>query len=104
MRRLYHCDDPLVSQALAVRQSRRALRQPAFLRALGAAIQSRREELSLTIVQVASRSATPPAALARVEEGKRNLTLLELATIADALEISLPELLSRAERRLARRR
>lgn len=86
-----------------MRQSRRALRQPAFLRALGAAIQSRREQLSLTIVQVAVRSGTTPAALARVEGGERNLTLLQLAAIADALEISLPQLLSHAERRLARR-
>jgi transcriptional regulator with XRE-family HTH domain len=87
-----------------MRQSRRALRQPAFLRALGLAIQSRREQLSLTIVQVASLSGTTPAALARVEAGGRNLTLLQLATIAGALEISLPELLSRAERRLHRPR
>ena len=86
-----------------MRQSRRALRQPAFLRALGAAIQSRRERLSLTIVQVAARSGTTPAALAAVETGRRNLTLLQLAAIADALEISLPVLLSRAERRLAQR-
>lgn len=87
-----------------MRQSRRALRRPQFLRALGAAIQSRREQLSLTIVQVAARSAISPAALAAAEGGRRNLTLLQLAAIADALEISLPELLSRAEWRLARRR
>ena len=87
-----------------MRQSRRALRQPAFLRALGAALQSRREQLSLTIVQVAGRSGMTPAVLARVEGGGRNLTLLQLAAIADALEISLPELLGRAEQRLHRQR
>jgi transcriptional regulator with XRE-family HTH domain len=81
-----------------MRQSRSALRQAAFLRALGAAIQSRREQLRLTIVQVAGRLGTSSSAVIRLETGARNLTLLQLEAIAGALEVPLATLLSLAER------
>jgi transcriptional regulator with XRE-family HTH domain len=81
-----------------MRQSRSALRQAAFLRAVGAAIRFHREQLNLTIVQVAGRLGTPAAAVVRLEKGGRNLTLLQLEAIAGALEVPLATLLSLAER------
>jgi transcriptional regulator with XRE-family HTH domain len=80
-----------------MRQSRSALRQAALLRAVGAAIRFRREQLNLTIVQVAGRLGTSPSAVARLERGARNLTLLQLEAIAGALELPLAALLGRAE-------
>ncbi|HWG31188.1 MAG TPA: helix-turn-helix transcriptional regulator [Steroidobacteraceae bacterium] len=87
-----------------MRQSRSALRQAVFLRAVGAAIRFRREQLNLTIVQVAGRLGTSSAAVARLERGARNLTLLQLEAIAGALEVPLATLLSFAERRAGDRR
>lgn len=81
-----------------MRPNRSALRQEAFLRALGAAIRFRREQLHLTIVQVAGRLGMSAAAVARLERGARDLTLLELEAIAGALEVPLATLLSLAER------
>ena len=81
-----------------MRQSRSALRQAAFLRAMGAAIRFRREQLNLTIVQVAGRLGISPSAVVRLERGARNLTLLQLEVIAGALEVPLAALLSLAER------
>ncbi len=80
-----------------MRRSRSALRQAAYLRAIGAAIRSRREQLHLTIVQMAGRLGTSPSAVVRLERGARNLTLLELEAIAGALEVPLATLLSLGE-------
>lgn len=87
-----------------MRQSRSALRQASFLRAVGAAIRIRREQLHLTIVQVAGRLGTSAAAVVRLEKGARNLTLLQLEAIAGALEVPLATLLSLAERLRGRAR
>jgi transcriptional regulator with XRE-family HTH domain len=81
-----------------MRQSRSALRQAAFLRALGAAIRFRREQLNLTIVQAAGRLGMSSSAVARLERGARNLTLLQLEAIAGALELPLATLLGLAVR------
>jgi transcriptional regulator with XRE-family HTH domain len=86
-----------------MRQARRGLRPSPFLRALGATIRFRREQLHLTIVQVAQRAGTTPQALAGVERGSSNLSLLQLQALAGALEIPLPQLLSLAEQHLVQR-
>ena len=81
-----------------MRPRRSALRQAAFLRALGGAIRLRREQLNLTIVQVAGRLGTSSSAVVRLERGAHNVTLLRLEAIAGALEVPLARLLSLAER------
>ena len=85
-----------------MRQNRKALKGTAFLRALGAAVQARRKRLKLTTIQLAERLGESPTTLGHLESGKRNLTVLRLAAIAGALEMSLPQLLRLAERRLSR--
>ena len=81
-----------------MRQSRSALRQAAFLRAMGAAIRFRREQLNLTIVQVAGRLGTSSSVVVRLERGAHNMTVLRLEAIAGALEVPLATLLRLAER------
>ncbi|HXR94047.1 MAG TPA: helix-turn-helix transcriptional regulator [Steroidobacteraceae bacterium] len=81
-----------------MRPRRSALRQAVFLRALGAAIRFRREQLNLTIVQVAYRLGTSSSAVVRLERGAHNMTVLRLEAIAGALEVPLATLLSLAER------
>jgi transcriptional regulator with XRE-family HTH domain len=83
-----------------MRQNRRASRQSAFLLALGAAVRVRRASLKLTVGQLAARLGESPAAVKRLESGSRNVSVLQLAAIARALQLSLGRLLRLVERRV----
>jgi transcriptional regulator with XRE-family HTH domain len=75
-----------------------------FLRALGAAVRTARVRRALTEAHLAERSGLSGQALKRFEVGRYNPTVLQLQAIAEALGLSLPELLKRAERRMTRQR
>ena len=68
-----------------------------YLIYLGKAIAKLREEADLRQVELAAASDLQRTYIAEVEMGKRNLSLKSLVKIADALEVSLSELLQKAE-------
>ncbi len=64
---------------------------------LGAAIKARRHELGLTQGQMAVRSGLNQRWMSNVETGKRNLSYSSLCRLVSALDLSLSELIARAE-------
>ena len=70
----------------------------AFVRALGAAVRARRLRLKQTCADLARRSGLSEAAIVQVEAGDPGLDLLQLVSIAEALEIPARTLLQRAEK------
>lgn len=73
--------------------------RPAFQRALGRAVQQRREELGLTQEQLANEAGLHQRWISNVECGWRNPSLLSLRKLAQALvDLSASELLAQAER------
>jgi len=87
-----------------MRQNRKALKGTAFLRALGEVVRARRKRLGLTTIQLAERVGDSPNTVMHLEAGTRNVTILRLAAIAGALDMSLPRLLKLAEHRVSRAR
>jgi len=63
-------------------------------RHLGRNVRALRERRNLTQQQLSKRSGVPRATLANVESGGANPTLSVLARVADALEVSLEELVA----------
>lgn len=63
-------------------------------RHLGRNVRGLRERRSLTQQQLSKRSGVPRATLANVESGGANPTLSVLVRVADALEVSLEELVA----------
>lgn len=63
-----------------------------FLRDLGRRIRARREELKLTQQQLADRSGLHRTFIGAVERGERNLSLLNLRTLAKSLRMRIVEL------------
>lgn len=72
--------------------------RPAFQRALGRAVKERRRKLGLTQEQLANDSDLHQRWISNVEQGWRNPSLLSLRRLAEALGISVSELLAAAER------
>ena len=70
---------------------------PAFQRALGLAVKSRRAELDLTQEQLANDTDLHQRWISNVETGKRNPSYASLRRLAAGLELSASELLARAE-------
>jgi len=68
----------------------------AILKRFGDVIRRRRIELNLTQEQFSIRAGLHRTYVSNVERGERNLTLLTAMRIAQGLEISLLELLTRA--------
>lgn len=64
---------------------------------IGEAIRSCRSERGLSQEALADCSYIDRSHLGRIERGERNLTMLNLMKIAQALEVSASELLARAE-------
>ncbi len=64
--------------------------------ALGRAMQGRRDELSLTQAQVAERVGCPRATYAKYESGDSVPSMERIAAIADALDLSISELVQLA--------
>jgi transcriptional regulator with XRE-family HTH domain len=63
----------------------------------GFAVRSRREELSLTQEALADRARIHRTYLSDVERGTRNVSLVNVELLAQALEMSLSELFRRVE-------
>ena len=63
-----------------------------FLRAVGLRLRERRAALGLTQAQLAEKCRLHRTFIGSVERGERNLSLLNLRTIAQALRLPLDEL------------
>ncbi|ACT06358.1 MULTISPECIES: helix-turn-helix domain-containing protein [Dickeya] len=64
---------------------------------LGQTIRQRRELLGLSQENLASATGIDRSHMGRIERGERNVTLLNLLRIADALEWSLEQLFAAAK-------
>ncbi len=65
----------------------------------GDAVRARREELSLTQEELASKAKIHRTYLSDVERGGRNLSLINIERLAEALSLALSELFKRVEQR-----
>jgi transcriptional regulator with XRE-family HTH domain len=66
-----------------------------LLVALGQRIRTLRKQHGWTQVEMAERFGIDRSFIAEVETGKRNISILNLATVADGFKISLSRLLSK---------
>ncbi|WP_338084913.1 helix-turn-helix transcriptional regulator [Dickeya fangzhongdai] len=64
---------------------------------MGQTIRQRREFLGLSQENLASATGIDRSHMGRIERGERNVTLLNLLRIADALEWSLEQLFAAAK-------
>ena len=71
-----------------------SIRNEIFLTQLGKRIKQLREERRLTLLDLAVRMDNHAEQLYRIEHGKRNCSICTLQKIAEALEVSLPELVT----------
>lgn len=62
-----------------------------------------RQAAELTQVQLAERLGQSQSFVSKVEKGERRLDVIQLRTICQALNTSLPEFVARLEERLTRR-
>ena len=60
-----------------------------------------RKAAKVTQIELASRLGTTQSFVTKCERGDRRLDLIQMRTICDALEITLPEFVRRLEERLA---
>jgi transcriptional regulator with XRE-family HTH domain len=74
--------------------------KPHFIRALGAAVRARRLVLRLTEDRLARRMGVSEKIVRQIEAGRHNVTVLLLQILARALELSIADLLRRAQKRL----
>lgn len=63
---------------------------------LGAAIKARREQIGLTQERLAHDAEIERAHMSKIERGRRNVTILNLLRIADALGCPASEILAAA--------
>jgi transcriptional regulator with XRE-family HTH domain len=73
------------------------LQEQAFLRAIGDRIRLRREQQNLTQAQLGERCELHRTFIGSVERGERNVAVLNLKKIADALRVSLQDLFADSE-------
>jgi transcriptional regulator with XRE-family HTH domain len=66
-----------------------------LLKVLGKRIATLRKRRGWTQIEMAERVGIDRSFIAEVETGKRNITILNLATIADGFGLSLSRLLSK---------
>jgi transcriptional regulator with XRE-family HTH domain len=64
------------------------------LRAVGLRIRKRREDMNLTQAQLGERCELDRTFIGSVERGERNVAILNLRKIAQALRVPLPDLLA----------
>ena len=69
--------------------------QPDLLARLGIRIRILRRRLEWTQAELAERAGIDRSFLADVERGKRNISILNLALIAESLGVTLAQLFSR---------
>ena len=75
------------------RRSKRDIRER-----FGFAVKDRREELGMTQEDCAEKAGIHRTYLSDVERGSRNLSLLNIERLAEALSLSLTELFQRIEK------
>ena len=68
------------------------LDEQAFLRELGGRIRQRREQQNLTQAELGDRCGLHRTFIGSVERGERNVSVLNLRTIAQTLRVTLAEL------------
>lgn len=66
------------------------------LKALGAAVRSARKALQMSQEALADSAGIDRSHMGKIERGERNVTLLNLLRIADALSVKPSAILSRA--------
>jgi transcriptional regulator with XRE-family HTH domain len=69
--------------------------RPDIRERFGDAVRSRREELGLTQEELAEKAGIHRTYLSDVERGTRNVSLVNVERLAEALSLSLPELFER---------
>lgn len=69
---------------------------------LQALLKQIRQEAGLTQVELAARLHTSQAVISNYERGEKMLDLLELCQVLDAIELPLPDFISKFERALGR--
>jgi len=67
--------------------------QKEILHTIGRRLKARREELGMTQAELSYKCDTDPSYIRKVESGKVNISIGNLAEMAIALEITLSELL-----------
>lgn len=72
-------------------------RRAAFLASLGAAVRARRTACGLTLRALAKRAGVSERFLVQLETGEGNISVVRLQDVAEALQISSAELLSKAD-------
>ena len=70
------------------------------LRAFGAAVRRRRSDLGLSQEKLAERAGVHRTYVGGVERGERNISLVNILNLADALDLTAPELMERYEAEL----
>ena len=70
--------------------------QDGNLAKLGAMVRSRRKECSLSQEALADAAGIDRSHMGKIERGERNVTLLNVIKIADALQVKSSELLAKA--------
>lgn len=78
--------------------------RPPLQVALGRALKARRAELGITQEEVSHRSGLARSYVSGAERGAINLSIGNANRLAEAVELSLSELIARAERLLDRSR
>lgn len=71
-----------------------APRRPSPTRAFGARVRERRAELGLTQERLAEIAGLHPTYISGIERGMRNVALINIVRIADALEIDPADLVA----------
>ena len=73
---------------------------PELQAAFGAAVRKLRLKMGMTQEEFAHRALIDRTYASGIERGQRNPSLKAIGKVADALEVSLPELFREVERRL----
>ena len=79
------------------------LQEIEFLRSLGFRIRERRTERKLTQAELADRCGLHRTFIGSVERGERNLSILNLRIIANALRLPLVEMFASGDEQASRK-
>lgn len=69
-----------------------------ILQGIAKVVRQRRKELGSTARMIADQANLSPRFYAQVEKGEANISIVRLEAVAQALQIALPDLISRAQR------
>jgi ribosome-binding protein aMBF1 (putative translation factor) len=99
-----HHTDASPAMAATPPTDKRALQvlRTELLHALGRAVRARRYELGLSQLKLSIVSGINHNYIGSIEQGKRNVAIVNLRRLAWALELTLTELMARVEEEAAR--